>query len=273
MSGTPDTLLPQSTADQDFSVLTLDQLRDVSLRQSDIGFLKNLARWLGIEFAGNIGAPLLRTRISARLTEMEQEEKARRDEEVREYRTGYSVLAGTPVDPVAAALAEQNRFLEQQAQTNRTFSELTREHTHEELLAMDSSRLTDDLLKTRVIQAQALRLRRVRVTNLDPSESEIPGAIITVVNSYTGKVSKYVPYTDEAQVNGYHIPQIIYDDLKSRTYAVVKSVRTSKSGETIEYRPTQVPKYTIEDLPPLTEKELRELGVSQQTRGAIDSAA
>lgn len=104
-----------------------------------------------------------------------------------------------------------------------------------------------------------MALVRCRIYNLNPSKRDLHGEIITVRNRFLGTVRKFIPF-GEATDNGYHIPKIIYDDLKSRKFQQIST--TKKQGQ-IDVKTRMVPEYSIEVLPPLTKEELEELALKQ----------
>lgn len=99
-------------------------------------------------------------------------------------------------------------------------------------------------------------LRRVQITCMDPTKKNWDGEVISVGSSKAGTYKKFVPY------NGlpYHVPQIIYDELKTRECTVFinekRGAETFKKGKLIK-------KYAITDLPPLTSEELEDLAKKQ----------
>ena len=102
-----------------------------------------------------------------------------------------------------------------------------------------------------------LKLIRLRITNMNPAKAALKGEILTVANSVLGKVSKYVPYGDECGEDGFHVPNILYQFMKERVFAQIK---TSKRGYPTA---SDVKEFALEVLPPLTQKELRALALKQ----------
>ena len=125
----------------------------------------------------------------------------------------------------------------------------------------------DQALIRQVVRAKALKLSRVRITNLDPGDAELFGAVITVMNKYTGKVSKYVPF-GEGSENGYHVPQIILNYLLAQKFVIRKQNKNTQFGVKT-YKTTMVPKYNIEILPDLTADELEALASRQAASQSI----
>lgn len=107
---------------------------------------------------------------------------------------------------------------------------------------------------------EKMYLMRCRIYNLNPSKRDLKGEIITVANRYLGTVRKFIPF-GEVTDNGYHIPKVIYDDLKARRF---QDIRTRTVNGQIQVSSRDVPEYSIEVLPPLTEQELKDLASRQQ---------
>lgn len=113
--------------------------------------------------------------------------------------------------------------------------------------------------RDRVIK-EATALVRCRITCLDPAKAHSKGEVITVGNKYTGAVSKFVSFGEDTDL-GYHIPKIIYDELKQRKF---NSIRSEKGANGV-YHPVQrlVNAFAIEVLDPLTPAELERLARTQ----------
>jgi len=142
--------------------------------------------------------------------------------------------------------------------------------TMEEILAMDPNQITDPQLLRQVVRAKALRLHRVKVTNLDPSDAQLSGAIVTAVNKYTGKVAKYIPFGDDEAPNGYHIPEILLNQLKNQKFPLRKEIKGGAFGVK-KYKTTMINKFAIEELSKLSDRELAELAAHQRASHAIDN--
>lgn len=112
------------------------------------------------------------------------------------------------------------------------------------------------------------KLVRVRVTNNDQRQKGIPGEFFTVGNGLIGTYTKYIPYGNGTE-DGYHIPQIMVDFLKDKKYLHMSTVRDRNTGKERVKRSLR-PKFTIEILPPLTEKELKELAQRQIATRSLD---
>lgn len=116
------------------------------------------------------------------------------------------------------------------------------------------------------LNSEALALVRCRITNLNPHKASMRGEVITVGNKYTGSISKFIPF-GEATDNGYHVPKIIFDELKQRKFNSIKSEKSTNGV----YRPVQrlVPEFAIEVLEPLTPEELSQLARQQAAAAGL----
>lgn len=116
------------------------------------------------------------------------------------------------------------------------------------------------------LQRECMKLIRCRITNLDPKKKDLNGEIFTVANEFIGNVTKYVPY-GEASHEGYHLPKVLYDELESRRFL---SIRTVKDPVTKQERveTTYAKEFAIEVLPQLTKGELAKLAAAQKAAGS-----
>jgi len=113
----------------------------------------------------------------------------------------------------------------------------------------------------------ALRLVRIIVTPNDPLLNSYPGMIFTVSSSsiLNGKaIKKYVPFNNE---EGWHVPHIIYEQIKNAEMQKFKKVKLANGEESHQAYITK--KFNVEVLPPLTEEELKRLADAQKARGGL----
>ena len=111
------------------------------------------------------------------------------------------------------------------------------------------------------MKREQTKLVRVRITNLNPQKRELYGEIFTVGNKYIGTVRKFIPY-GEATDEGYHIPMIIYNQLKSRKFQSIKTKQNKANGN-IDITSRWVNEFALEILPPLDESGLKTLATNQ----------
>lgn len=114
------------------------------------------------------------------------------------------------------------------------------------------------------LRKEASALVRVRVTCMNPNKREWQGEIFTVSNSLVGTFRKYVPFNAE---DGYHLPNIILDQLKGRKCQVFKTVNGPR-GEKMR-KGSLIPEFSIDVLPPLTPTELADLAKRQAMAGGL----
>ena len=115
------------------------------------------------------------------------------------------------------------------------------------------------------MKKEAMKLVRVRVTCMNPYKNELEGDLFTAGNSVVGTVSRYIPFNAE---DGWHIEQILYDQLKNRVFQSFYTTKDSRGNKVRKGK--LVKEYAIEVLPPLTKEELAELAVRQAATKAID---
>lgn len=190
------------------------------------------AKLMGLTFSGNIGNDTLRQKIRDHL------EKEDEKPEGIETNAFEAMSAGERAKLTVASRAKDEE-------------EVARKIPFREKCRLD-----------------AMRLVRCRINNLDPKKQDLPGEIITVGNEYIGTVRKYVPFGEQTD-NGYHIPHVIYEVLKSREYLNVKVIRGANGHEQVISR--YVKEFAIELLDPLTPEELAQLGQAQMAAGSIEA--
>ena len=107
-------------------------------------------------------------------------------------------------------------------------------------------------------QRKASALVRIRVTCMNPAKKEWEGEIFTVGNSTVGTFKKYVPFNAD---EGWHVPWIIYEQLKERECQVFVTKRDERGNTTRTGK--MIKEFAIEVLPDLTEEELKDLAQRQ----------
>lgn len=103
------------------------------------------------------------------------------------------------------------------------------------------------------------KLIRVVVRPLDPRRTQLDGELVMTGNSAIGTTGKFVPFNVES---GFHIPEIIYNSLKDRTFTEFYTVQDAQGNEHTKSR--QKKAFIIEVLDPLTEAEIQEIKIRQQ---------
>ena len=194
--------------------------------------LKQRADTMGIAYSHRIGEDALRRKINAKLDG--QKDLTDENGEVK-----ADVKAAGSNDPAAAEQApRQLTKIEQDAQ-----------------------------LRQKMVNEE-MKLVRLRITCLNPNKRNWHGEILTVSNRFLGIVKKYIPF-DEASADGYHVPYVIYKQLKARKFLDIKTFRDKQTGRT---RITQkwVPEFAVEILPQLTKDDLGKLAAAQAAAGGVE---
>lgn len=122
--------------------------------------------------------------------------------------------------------------------------------------AVELSVETEQQRKVR-LKKQATKLVRIRISCMNPNKREWDGEIFSAGNGVVGQHTKYVPYNV-----AFHVPQIIFNQIKARMCQVFYSVRDPRTGQTTR-RGKMVEEFAIEKLNDLTEAELKDLAQRQ----------
>ena len=124
-------------------------------------------------------------------------------------------------------------------------------------------------LRTR-IRNDALKLVRIRLTNMNPDKKELHGEFFTIANELIGDVKKFIPYGDAMSDDGYQVPNVIFEELKNRKFLQVKTRKDPKKPGHMIVDQKWVSEFAIEVLPQLTPSELKDLAVAQAAAGRVD---
>lgn len=110
------------------------------------------------------------------------------------------------------------------------------------------------------LQKEQMKLVRVRISCMNPAKRDLNGEFFSVSNKFLGVVKKFIPF-GEATDNGYHIPLILFNNLKARKFQQIK-IKKVNGQDTHETR--MVPEFAFEVLPDLTAEEIKELKDQQE---------
>ncbi|TNF01487.1 MAG: hypothetical protein EP328_00015 [Gammaproteobacteria bacterium] len=103
---------------------------------------------------------------------------------------------------------------------------------------------------------EATELVRIRITCMNPTKREWEGELFTAGNSLVGSHTKYVPFGVE-----WHVPRIIYNQIKQRQCQIFITKKDARGNSTRHGK--LIKEFGIEELPNLSEKELKELAQRQ----------
>lgn len=127
------------------------------------------------------------------------------------------------------------------------------------------SKVEEENLLRKKLRKEALKLVRIRVTDLDPKKKDLPGEILCAANEYIGTVKRYVPYNGEP----WHVEQIILNMMRDKKFLNIKTVKTK--GDAVAIDKKWVNEYAIEILPELTKEELQKLAAAQAAAGSVQN--
>lgn len=102
---------------------------------------------------------------------------------------------------------------------------------------------------------EATRLVRVHVQNMNPARKEWEGDTYTVSNSVIGTIKRYIPYNTD-----WHVEQALLNAMQERECQIFNTRRVN--GQDVK-SVRMIKELQIAILPPLTEKELRDLAQRQ----------
>lgn len=143
------------------------------------------------------------------------------------------------------------------AKLKEKVSEELKEESPEEVVTVKPGKETEVQLKARK-RREANALIRIRVSCMNPNKKEWDGEIITTGNTNTGTIKKFVPFNSD---EGYHVPHMIYEQLLQRQCQVFVTVKDNRGNKVRKGK--LIKEFAVEVLPPLTEKELKELAQRQ----------
>ena len=149
----------------------------------------------------------------------------------------------------------------------RVNEKLAEEASQEEAVKPIETKVKEKSLRQNIID-ENMRLIRIRITNLDPKKSNLPGEIITVANEFLVTVRKFVPF-GEVTDGGYHVPYCIYKLLKSRKFLNIRTVKNPADPLKPIIQQNWVNEFALEVLPQLTQEELDKLASTQAASGGV----
>lgn len=117
------------------------------------------------------------------------------------------------------------------------------------------------------LRKEAIALKRIRVTCMNPNKKEWEGEVFTVANSVVGTQKKYVPFNTE-----WHVPQIILNMIQERECQVFYTVVDPRTRQKSR-KGKQTKEFAVEILPMLDEKQLKDLAQRQQMASGTTAAA
>lgn len=115
-------------------------------------------------------------------------------------------------------------------------------------------------------RAEATKLVRVNISNMNPFKRDIESEIVSAGNSYVGTIKRCIPFNT---TDGWHVEQILLNTLRERKCQVFRTVK-GQGGQPDRRESQLVNEFAIEVLDPLTPQELKELARRQAMQRAED---
>lgn len=202
----------------------------------ELTMLKQRATMMGITFSNNIGVDALKKKIDDKMNDVPDTVEA-----------PAPLVAPVVETPPAPPAVEETPVAALLAQADAPVKVLS---------------LRQHLLN------EATKLVRIRISCMDAKKQDLPGEFFTVANEYIGTIRKYVPFGEQTD-GGYHVPQCIYEMLKSREFLHIQTV-THPVTKVITTKTRYIKEFNIEVLPPLTKAELKQLAADQTASGRLE---
>jgi hypothetical protein len=120
------------------------------------------------------------------------------------------------------------------------------------------------------IRDEALALVRIKYTCMNPGKGNLPGEIFCVANKVIGNVKRFIPY-GAAAANGWHVERCLLDMMYAREYVHTYYEKDASAPNGKVRRTKMLPEFSIQELPPLTPKELADLAKAQAAGNNIDA--
>lgn len=231
---------------------------------SELDVLKIRAKSLGITHSPNIGVDTLRTKIDEHIAKLEEDRLAK--EAKMDRSRLVTEIEEAPVKEVKASSFNAAPSVAPSARNKLPPMSVMLEMTTDDLMRQPERKRTQ-IIRARQ-QFEQLALVRCQVFNNNPAKNDLHGEIFSVQNKYLGVVRKFIPYGKFTE-NGYHIPRILVNMLREKKYLQVKAVKNQDGTERVEQR--LAPEFTITELRPLTQEELKQLASMQAARSSTDA--
>ena len=132
----------------------------------------------------------------------------------------------------------------------------------DEPVAVVEESLADKRLR---IRNAALKLIRVNITCMNPAKAAYTGELFTIGNSIIPTITKMVPF---GTPEGYHIPQILLDHIKSKEFQTFIPKKGKNGIDTVTSK--CIREYAVEILPSLTPTEIQEIAKLQAMKSTQD---
>lgn len=107
------------------------------------------------------------------------------------------------------------------------------------------------------LKQEARKLVRVHIMNMNPARKDWECETYSVGNNFIGNITRVVPFNTD-----WHIEQALLNALQERECTIFREKKDQSTGQMVK-RMVKIKELQIAVLPPLTEKEIRELAQRQ----------
>ena len=216
--------------------MTIKQLKDIPLAD-----LKAFADSLEIEYPINVNRAALDKAITAKCRETGTEQLV--EDFLAAYNTDTPESGDMTVEEMIAAT----------------------------VLPEIKEKVTKDVDPSTKLKQEAMALVRFKLVCNDPSKSAIQGEMYSVSNRYIGSVKRFIPYSQEFYGDkGWHAERCIMNQLKSKMFHRKRTVSSQGGVKVPRTELEKLPMFTITELPPLTQEELKLLAKEQRDQNRLE---
>ncbi|AIU44327.1 hypothetical protein RG2014_073 [Delftia phage RG-2014] len=245
----------------------------------ELAHLKQKATMLGISFSNNISVDTLRKRINDHLGAQAAEEA----EEQASVAASFEAQAEAAIDarlgvdagkaeaspsgssPTPAKLDDPKGLVTRSAELDKHLHTAQPQTMADLRAAVAAKPRIKDTSLAQLLRDEQMVLVRCRISVMNPAKQNLPGEFHTISNRVLGTVRMFVPY-GEATENGWHIPLVMFNHLKSKRYLQVRFGKKVNGIPVVDnnFWPRE---FNIEVLDPLTPEQLKQLGKAQIAAG------
>lgn len=246
-----------------------DEMSQEEREKLELATLKKRADQMGVKYSNNIKLETLRAKVAAK--QNGEEEPTGEDEEDAAIKAEEEAAVQAEIEAVKnaelSAMPVPNSEMERRANPFEPVAPLATQSAFKPSPVPAHVSLRAAKREAQIMDK--MRLVRCRITNMDPKKKDLPGEVFAVGNELIGTVKKFIPY-GEATEGGYHIPLILYNNLKERRFLQVKTSRDPKNGR-IRVHTSYQREFNLEVLPLLSEEELNDLKQAQIAAGSVEN--
>ena len=164
-----------------------------------------------------------------------------------------------------ALKSKVNGALAESGEDDTEFDDVTLTETEGSKVSQGISPKALAALEKKSLKNKLSRLVRIRLSSNNPAHQKHQGYLANVGNAEFGQYKKFIPYDTE-----WHVPYFIFQNLKNeRFFQSFVEKRNLATGRKTK-KSVIKKEFVVEELPPLTEDELKDLAAQQRATMSID---